>query len=137
MTALTRYARTGVRSRQQLLSYLSRGGVPPRTAVRLLAECEALGLVDDAAGARLWAEQWARRGYGWAAIRAKLEARGFGPRAIEQAAARSGLAAEDEARARVFLAGRQRSRSTARDRLARSLAARGFEPDLIERLLAN
>lgn len=135
MTLLARYARTGVRSRQQLLTYLHRGGVPPRTAARLIAECETRGLVDDAAGARLWADHWARRGYGWAAIHAKLAARGFDARAIEAAGRRAGLASEDEMRARQFLTERLRTGRIDRARLARALGSRGFDPDLIERLL--
>jgi SOS response regulatory protein OraA/RecX len=135
VTRLVRYVRTGVRSRQQLLTYLHRGGVPPRTAARLIAECEARGLVDDAAGARLWADHWARGGYGWAAIRAKLEARGFGARAIGAAGERAGLASEDESRARQLLAGRLRTGRGDRARLARALGSRGFDPDLSERLL--
>ncbi len=131
---LHRYARTGVRSCQQLLTYLSRGGVPPRTASRLVAECEARGLVDDSAGVRLWADHWARRGYGWVVIRARLEARGFGARAIADAADRSGLPKDDEARARAVIAARRRSGRDDLGRLARVLAARGFDQDLIERL---
>src|SRR3989338_8546256 len=88
---LRRYARTGAPPRQQLLTSLARGGVPPRTASRLVAECEARGLVDDSAGVRLWAGHWARQGYGWAAIRAKLEARGFGSDATGDGEARSSM----------------------------------------------
>ena len=130
-----RYARTGVRSRRQLLTYLSRNGVPARVAARLVAECKARGLVDDAAAARLWADHWARQGYGWTVIHARLEARGFGVRVIEETAARSGLAAEDEARARAVIAARARRARDDPSRMARALAARGFDPDLIERLL--
>jgi SOS response regulatory protein OraA/RecX len=135
VTRLARYARAGVRSRQQVLAHLRRSGVSPREALRLVHACEARGVVDDEAAARLWADHWARRGYAWAAIRAKLEARGFGARAIEAAAARSGLAAEDELRARQLLAEHLRRGRGDRARLARTLASRGFDPDLIDRLL--
>lgn len=135
VTALTRYARAGVRSRQQVLAHLRRSGVSPRAALRLVQACEARGVVDDEAAARLWADQWARQGWAWAAIHAKLEARGFTPQAIERAQTRLRGTAEDEPRARQLLAERLRRGRGDRARLARTLASRGFDPDLIDRLL--
>ena len=137
VTRLARYARAGVRSRQQVLAHLRRSGVSPRAALRLVNACEARGLVDDEAGSRLWADHWARRGYAWAAIRAKLEGRSFTPQAIERAAARLGAAAEDAARARAVVEARRRRGVCERQRLARTLAYRGFDEDLIEQILQD
>ena len=133
-TRLARYAAAGVKSRQQLLSYARRSGLSGRAAAVLVDECVSRGLADDAAGARLWAEHWARHGYGSVAIRAKLEAKEFQPRAIETTLRRAS-AGEEEARARALIAARRRAGRGGRAQLARSLGARGFDPDLIERLL--
>lgn len=134
-TAFGRYARTGVRSRQQLLSYLRRSGASRREADRLIKTFEARGLVDDAAAAQLWAGHWARLGYAWAAIRIRLEARGFTARAIERANQRLQCEAGDEARARSLSKARRRRGVNERARLERALASRGFAPDLIEQIL--
>ena len=117
------------------MAYLRRQGISVRAAARAVRAYQAQGLLDDQAAARLWADHWARQGYAAAAIRAKLEARGFSARAIGDAAARSGLAAEDESRARAVIAARRRTGRGDRARLARVLGSRGFDPDLIERLL--
>lgn len=95
-------------------------------------------MLDDEAGARLWADQWARRGYAWDAIRAKLSLKGFSDQAIERAATRLGLAGDDEARARLVAAThrrRQHARPQSRWALARTLTSRGFDTDVIERVL--
>lgn len=105
----------------------------PKTAQRILAECRLRGVVDDRACARLLAEHWARQGYAGAAIRLKLAAKGLeGPRIapIVESMAR---ASDDEARARLVAA--QRNRRGGRAGLSRRLAARGYEPDIIERIL--
>ena len=139
-TAALRYARVGVRSTRDVLTYLERRGASPNTVARILADCRALGLLDDQAAARLWAEQWARRGYASAAIRMKLQAKGFDARVSDEAAARVGPASDDEPRARLIAAAalrRPRSRPGRSQRLARLLASRGFDSDLIERVLAH
>ena len=133
-----RYTRRGVRSIQEVRASLERRGVPPAVAARAIAQAQALGMLDDEAGARLWADQWARRGYAWDAIRAKLSLKGFSDQAIERAATRLGLAGDDEARARLVAAAhlrRQRARPQSRWALARTLTSRGFDADVIERVL--
>ena len=141
MTAALRYARTGVRSTRDVLAYLERRGASPRIAARILTQCRTLGLIDDRAAARLWAGQWARRGYAASAIRLKLQAKGFETRVSDQAAARAGPASDDdETRARLLVSSSLRRHGAGlgrSQRLARVLASRGFEPELIERLLAE
>ena len=101
----------------------------------MITACEARGLVDDAAAAQLWAGHWARLGYAWAAIRLRLEARGFTARSIERADERLGCEAGDAVRAREFIKARARRGVGERAKLERALASRGFASDLIEQIL--
>ena len=137
LAAIPRYVRSGVRSTQEVLTYLRRRGVSPSRAARLVREYHARGLLDDRASARLWAEHWARGGYATATIQLKLSAKGFDEHVIHATIQQWCPASDDEERARVVLA--QRARRTtarpARARLARILASRGFDSDVIERIL--
>ena len=134
---VSRYTGGSVRSTQEVRAYLERRGVPSTVAARVIAECQTLGMLDDEAGARLWADQWARRGYAWTAIHAKLSLRGFSDETVERAAKRLGMAGDDEARARLVAASlrRHRARPATRWSLARTLTSRGFDADVIERVL--
>jgi len=147
LAALIRYTRAGVRSTRQVLAYLQQRGVSSDTAVRTVRLCQARGILDDRACARLWADHWARQGYAWAAIRQKLTEKGLDDSTIDDATHRLGLASDDGARARLVVAQRirlpaPRSRQAGRGagrppraRLARTLASRGFDSELIERVL--
>ena len=139
LAAAARYVRTSVRSTHELRAYLHRRGVSPDTAARVVTEGERRGWVDDRACARLWAEQWSRQGYAWAAIRLKLSAKGLHEHTIKDAANRLGMSSDDEARARLVAASylrRHKGRPGRQaGRLARTLASRGFGSDLIERVL--
>ena len=138
LAALPRYLRTGVRSTHDVLSYLRRRGVSAGRAAGLIAEYRARGWLDDRAAARLWAEHWVRQGYAASAIRARLSAKGCSEDVIDEAATRCCPPTDDQARARLVAARHARRASTgqrARFRLARALASRGFEPDLIEQVL--
>jgi len=139
LAALSRYLRSGIRSTHEVQRYLRRRGVSPQAASRVVVAYQRRGLLDDGACARLWAEHWARRGYAWAAIRLKLSEKGLDGHAIEQAATRLGMASTDDARARLVVAQRARSGDgrQQRVRLARTLASRGFDQDLIERILGD
>ena len=132
-TAFARYLRSGVRSTSEALAYLRRRGVSSSRAALLLADARRRGALDDRACARLWAEQWARRGWADAAIRAKLSAKGLPARAIEGAMTRMARAGEREAARAQQVAAASRARQPGP--LARALALRGFEPDVIDRLL--
>jgi SOS response regulatory protein OraA/RecX len=118
-------------------SYLARLGVSSARAAQLVRACRARGLLDDRLGATLWAEQWARRGYAQAAIRAKLAAKGFGDASIHEALASRGLT-DEAARVRALIERRGgRGPRGKPARLARLLRSRGFEPELIERVLTE
>ena len=134
-----RYAGRGVRSSHQVRAYLTRLGTASGAVARILTACRARGLVDDLACARLRADDLARRGYARAAIFAKLSGQGLAEQDI--AAAARGLG-DDAARAREVAqthlrrSGRRASRAGPQ-RVARVLASRGFDADLIEQILAD
>jgi len=92
------------------------------------------GLLDDRACARLWAGHWARQGYAGATIRLKLAAKGLEGPVIAPLIESMTRASDDEARARLVAA--QRSR-IGRAGLIRRLAARGYESDVIERVVSE
>lgn len=133
-----RYAQAAVRSTHEVRSYLRRRGVPQAVTARIIAECQARGVLDDRLSAALWAEQWSRRGYAWAAIRVKLNAKGFDEQTIHTIGKTKACASHEEARARLVVQrARGRPGPRARMRLARRLASRGFDPDVIEQLLGD
>ena len=137
LAAAARYVRSGARSTSEVIRYLQRRGLPPATAARVVSDYRTRGLLDDRVCARLWAGHWARRGYAWAAIRVKLSAKGLAEEAIAAAAGEWDAPEDDMARARQIMAAHPASRggAHARVRAARALSARGFDADLIERLL--
>ncbi|MBI3021730.1 MAG: RecX family transcriptional regulator [Candidatus Omnitrophica bacterium] len=138
LAALPRYLRSSVRSSCEVVAYLRRRGLSPQRAARAVLESQASGLLDDEACARLWADHWARRGWAWAAIRAKLSLKGLDERAIDGAVRHLEAAADDGARARLVAAAylrRHAATPTSQRTLARSLAFRGFDADLIDRVL--
>jgi len=95
--------------------------------------------LDDRACAELWADHWARRGYAWSAIRLKLSEKGLDAHAIAHAASRLGTASSDDERARRIVTQHLRPGEGRRQqaRLGRMLASRGFDQDLIERVLSE
>ena len=137
LTAAVRYASAGVRSTRDVTIYLRRRGVAAGTINRAIAALRTRGLVDDDACARLWAEQWARRGYAADAIRAKLAAKGLNDVTIYHAFAQLRITADDDTRAREVAARflRPATGGRKRARLARTLASRGFDSDQIEQVL--
>ena len=137
--SIPRYVRSGVRSTREVLRYLHRRGVPSEDATRLIKVYRSRGFVDDRTATRLWAEQWVRQGYATSAIRAKLIEKGFEALIIDEIIQQYVPPHDDALRARVFLARKTRYTSgpSSQAKLARLLAARGFEPDLIEQLLGE
>jgi SOS response regulatory protein OraA/RecX len=123
-----RYAGRRVRSADELAGYLQRQGHGSAAVREAVRACQAAGVLDDRAAARLWAETWARAGYSAEAIRQRLAAKGFGETVVAQTSGRLRLDAGDAARARAVAAGLRR---VGRARAARRLAARGFDPDTI------
>ena len=137
LKTLPKYVAAGVRSTHEVLAYLRRRGIPPQHAARIVSDYRIRGRLDDRACACLWADHWARQGYAWSAIQLKLSAKGLGEDAIAEAASRLGPASTDEARARLLIAQRTQGGMDRRQRvrLARTLASRGFDPELVDQVL--
>ena len=133
-----RYTRGRVRSTGEVLAYLRRHGVSSSTAAHVIAASRARGSLDDHACARLWADHWARRGYAWSAIRARLTAKGLAEDVIDAGLRRLAAEATDEDRARALVASSLRRRGTRPvdvHSVARALQARGFDEEVIARVL--
>ncbi len=129
-----------VRSGRELEARLQRAGVAARLVRQVVNECLAAGLLDDEACARLWAGHWARRGYAWRVIEARLSAKGLAGALIERAAGVVGsgpTADEDRARMVAAVCASDPLDPRGRRRLAQRLAARGFETDLIGKVLSE
>ena len=109
---------------RRLRERLERAGVPPTTAKAMVARLAAVGLVNDARLAHARAEALASRGYGDAAIAARLEAEQLPEECVR--AALAVLPPESE-RARGLAAPGQEASA-----VARRLARRGFAPETVE-----
>ena len=149
LAAALRYAQSGVHSAEEVRAYLRRRGVASTAIARIVAACREQGSVDDRACARLWAEHWARRGYAGAAIARRLSAKGLDAHTIDVELNYLARGSPDDARARLLADSylRRHSGSPQRERslpaprragrLARTLASRGFDSDVIERVLGE
>jgi len=113
----------------ELEARLERAGATGRERRAALETLERAGYVDDARFARGRARALAERGWGDAAIEAELETRGVVP---EVAAAV--LAELDPERERALRIVEERG---AAPRTIRWLAARGFDPEALDGLIAN
>ena len=106
---------------------LRRRGVPPATEETVLATLTSAGLLDDARLARARALTLADRGWGDAAIAARLEQEGIAE--ADAAAAVAGLAPESERAAELV------AQESSRRRAARFLARRGFAFETVEHVV--
>jgi regulatory protein len=107
-----------------LVGYLAERGIDSDEAQEAVDRLAGAGYIDDGRTASVRAESMAGRGYGDAAIRADLEARGLTAERIDVALA--ALDPESE-RARSIL-----DRDGATARTARRLIAKGFSDDTVE-----
>jgi regulatory protein len=123
------------RSRKELADKLAKKLVPAEIATRLLDRFEEVGLIDDAAFARLWVDS-------------RQSGKGLARRALAQELRRKGIAdevarealdevdpADEEAAARALVAKRLRSMARLDDqtktrRLVGMLARKGYPPGL-------
>lgn len=115
-------------SRCELEQALDRRGVRASERGDALETMERLGYLDDARLATRRAETLAQRGYGDEAIRVDLERRGLEAGEIRHAL---GRLEREELRARRLLARRPGADG------ARTLAARGFDPDTIDAVIPS
>jgi len=119
------------RTRQQLAELLARKGVPEHAATAVLDRFGEVGLIDDAAFARMWvSSRQAGRGLARRALQAELRAKGVAPEVAAEAV--EAVDADDErAAARQLVERRLRSmqrldRATATRRLIGMLARKGY-----------
>jgi regulatory protein len=113
-------------SRHRLEERLAERGATAAARAEALEALERAGLVDDARVAAGRAQALAERGYGDAGIRAALERDGLSAEVVEDALSR--LEAE-HSRARALVESRGGGA-----RALRGLAARGFDPAVLEEL---
>jgi SOS response regulatory protein OraA/RecX len=116
-------------SERGLRERLERAGVDPAEAERTVARLREEGIVDEARFAANRAHALAERGKGDAAVRFDLEAQGLPADLIE--AALTALEPEPSRASRI-LARRGASPAT-----ARLLAGRGFDPDVVDAVIAS
>ncbi len=141
LTLARRHLRSGTRSTAQLRAFLAARHLPASLTETLIARCTQEGLLDDAACAMLWARTLRERGYALTAIREQLMEKRLPAGAIERALASLRAEASDALWA-VELVRQQRQRRGASaaatpQRLARWLAAHGFDEDVIADALSG
>jgi regulatory protein len=119
------------KTRQQLAELLTRKGVPEEAATAVLDRFGEVGLIDDAAFARMWvSSRQAGRGLARRALQAELRAKGVAPEVAAEAV--EAVDDDDErAAARRLVERRLRSmqrldRPTASRRLMGMLARKGY-----------
>ena len=148
-----RYLRVGTRSTDELRTYLRTKQVPPALIPPVVQHATEAGLLDDRACAILWATRLADQGYARQVIRQRLEAKGLAVSLVSRVLASRGGQDDEASRAREVvqrrlpapagtIGGPGRRSPTVRDlrlrrRLTRLLAQRGFDSDLIDRVLAE
>ena len=122
------------RSIAEVRAYLTSRGLTRELRDEVIADSRRRGWLDDQAVAKLLTTGLADRGYGSERIRRRLLEAGLDERLIKDSG-------DDEARARAvaaeFLSRGRLSREQAHARLARRLSSRGFQADLIERVLTE
>jgi regulatory protein len=123
------------RSRHELADKLAAKGVPAEIAGRLLDRFTEVGLIDDAAFARLWVEsRQSGKGLARRALAAELRRKGVADEVARGVLDELEPGAEEQA-ARVLVRKKLRSlqavdRATATRRLAGMLARKGYPPGL-------
>lgn len=134
LALVIRYSRGRIRSTRETEAFLASHGVSQAAAANAIRQARSRGLIDDRISAYLWASHWARQCWPTAVIRNRLEEKGFEAGAIESAACRIDNEHSEQERAVRYCAQRSK-KGAAKNSLARSLTARGFDLDLIETLL--
>ena len=101
-TILLRRLTAAPRTREELRADLLKRGIPEQTAERVLDRFTEVGLIDDAAYARMWVESRQRsRGTASAVLRQELRAKGIDDADAQQALADIDPAAERERAVRL------------------------------------
>jgi regulatory protein len=141
-TIALRKLAVSARSRGELESALSRRKVPADAASRVLGRLQEAGLVDDQQFAKDWVEsRQARRHLSRSTLRRELQTKGLAREEIDLALESVGR--EEELRAAGTLAAKKLStmaaqpREVQRRRIAGALGRRGFNSDIVGRVLAD
>lgn len=133
LTQATRLLASTDKTRAQLVAALQRKGYPPAEIEQALARAQALGYLDDARVARKKAQAELRAGWAGDALLARLTGAGLDEAlvrsAVAEAISETGWAALPAARALVA------ARKLTGPKAARFLASRGFDEDVVERLV--
>jgi regulatory protein len=128
------------RSRAELATKLAKRRVPDDVAERLLTRFEEVGLIDDAAFARMWVEsRQSGKGLGRRALAQELRRKGIDDDVAREALAEVDSEDEEEA-ARALVRRKMRSlqrvdRATATRRLTGMLARKGHSGDVVWRVV--
>ena len=130
-TILLRRLTAAPRTREELRTDLLKRGIPEQTADRVLDRFAEVGLIDDAAYARMWVESRQRsRGTAGSVLRRELRAKGIDDADAQEALAAIDPAAERERAVRLVeakLASTARLEPAVRQRrLASMLQRRGY-----------
>jgi regulatory protein len=138
MAMLNRRALTAA----QMTAKLKARGLDNSLAARVVEHLRCIGAIDDAAVGRSVIEQASREPTGEHLLRARLSSRGLDEALVEQLMGESQAAGDEVAAARRLVESRWRSmakldEATRLRRLWGLLARRGFEEDVIERVLGS
>jgi regulatory protein len=120
------------RTAADLRARLARKGFTPSAIEASLERAAALGYIDDRRTARAKTERLVARGLSGALIRERLWDAGVGAGAIDEAMIDTPT---DLQLARTAVSRRFGSRLPSVEKVARYLAGKGFEPELVEELL--
>jgi regulatory protein len=130
--SLVRLLSARERTAADLRARLARKGFPPLAIEASLERAVALGYVDDRRTALAKASKLFARGLPQAAIRDRLREAGVGAVTLDEVMSE---APSEIDLARTAMTRRFRSRLPPAERVARYLAGKGFEPDLVEEAL--
>src|SRR5581483_3123635 len=135
------------RSRAEVERRLARADFAPEVVAKVVAECEAVGWIDDEAFARRWVEDRAdRKKFGAARLAAELRRKGIDKESVTEALSAASEEAELE-RARAAARSRWRAdvvaglaaeaRDAEKRKLVNFLQRRGFSWPIITQVLAE
>lgn len=133
-----RYLARCDRTASQIETHLLRTGATAAQARAVLAKLTALRYVDDEAYALRWAESRLRRvPMGKERLRAELLGKGLDEPVVERALAACYGGRDEESLGRAALSGRNKRTKTSARKAAGFLRQRGFEEEVIERVIRH
>ncbi|GIV33955.1 MAG: regulatory protein RecX [Chitinophagales bacterium] len=139
---IERYCASAERCRQDVIRKLSQSGVEPATIEKLIRRLERRGFLDEKRYARLFArEKFHLSAWGKIKIRHALRQKGISDDlievALEEIPQEEYLATLRKLFSQKIHALAATDKASRKEKVFRYLAGRGFEPDLITRLMEN